>query len=529
MIADTTLIITSGRYVGPELAAEFGRIPPAFLPVGNRRLYQWQIAETRAHFARIILSLPCDFELPPFDRNALERAGVVIARVDASASLRDVLRDLIGDLDGAAIAVLHGDTLLRGVDYGQIDAMSVDVATAYYPWAVAQVEQEQILAVDQTLPDGGIEQSILTGFFYFGNRHNFLECLDREDDFVAAIDRYLNFTKMLALPSQQWLDFGHLHTYYTSRGMMTTERAFNSLKVDQRIVNKTSRHPDRIIAEAGWYEHIPLSLRMYTPRYLGRSDEGYGIEFLYNASLADLFVFGDLPALAWRGIFQACEAFVDECRHYAAPSQTAATAQQLFLPKTLARLADHAAHTGIDLDRPWSLNGRATPSLLDIARQAAARIEPARGEHLSVVHGDLCFSNILYDFRSRSIRVIDPRGQNALGQPSIYGDNRYDLAKLHHSVHGLYDVIVGGMAHVAGEREAHTLTLDLPVRSSQAQARALFDQMTAARFHGDAQSVEAISLLLFLSMLPLHADDPTRQWALLANALRLHLEQTEHQ
>ena len=29
-------------------------------------------------------------------------------------------------------------------------------------------------------------------------------------------------------------------------------------------------------------------------------------------------------------------------------------------------------------------------------------------------------------------------------------------------------------------------------------------------------------VLLFLSMLPLHADDEARQWALLANALRLH-------
>jgi hypothetical protein len=33
-------------------------------------------------------------------------------------------------------------------------------------------------------------------------------------------------------------------------------------------------------------------------------------------------------------------------------------------------------------------------------------------------------------------------------------------------------------------------------------------------------------VLLFLSMLPLHADDPRRQQALMANGIRLYLEWT---
>jgi len=37
-----------------------------------------------------------------------------------------------------------------------------------------------------------------------------------------------------------------------------------------------------------------------------------------------------------------------------------------------------------------------------------------------------------------------------------------------------------------------------------------------------AQGVMPLTILLFLSMLPLHADDACRQTALLANALRLY-------
>ena len=61
------------------------------------------------------------------------------------------------------------------------------------------------------------------------------------------------------------------------------------------------------------------------------------------------------------------------------------------------------------------------------------------------MHGDFCFSNILYDFKSQSIKVIDPRGLSGDGkEQSIYGDLRYDVAKLAHSVIGKYDFIIAG-------------------------------------------------------------------------------------
>ena len=44
------LSITSGEYVESELFAEFGRIPPAFLPVGNKRLYTHQISQLAPHY-----------------------------------------------------------------------------------------------------------------------------------------------------------------------------------------------------------------------------------------------------------------------------------------------------------------------------------------------------------------------------------------------------------------------------------------------------------------------------------------------
>ena len=69
-----------------------------------------------------------------------------------------------------------------------------------------------------------------------------------------------------------------------------------------------------------------------------------------------------------------------------------------------------------------------------------------------IVHGDLCLSNILYDLRSRICKLLDPRG--SFGAAGIYGDPRYDVAKLYHSIYGLYDFITNDLFHVSIERHA---------------------------------------------------------------------------
>ena len=74
------------------------------------------------------------------------------------------------------------------------------------------------------------------------------------------------------------------------------------------------------------------------------------------------------------------------------------------------------------------------------------------------MHGDFCFSNILFDLGHQIVRVIDPRGR--FGQKGIYSDPRYDMAKLRHSIGGLYDFIVADLFDVQeqeGEFVVHYL------------------------------------------------------------------------
>mgnify|MGYP006131593669 FL=1 len=138
---------------------------------------------------------------------------------------------------------------------------------------------------------------------------------------------------------------------------------------------------------------------------------------------------------------------------------------------------------------------------------------------IGFLHGDLCFSNILYDSRSESIKLIDPRGIDNSGSEMLYGSIIYDVAKLSHSVIGLYDYIISDQYELSGDKHVFNFEIFLPQGVEEIQAL-FFERLPISNIN--SKDIYAINILLFLSMLPLHYDDPKRQRALLANALRLY-------
>jgi hypothetical protein len=233
-----------------------------------------------------------------------------------------------------------------------------------------------------------------------------------------------------------------------------------------------------------------------------------------------MFVFGELPASVWRSVFEACNEFLTAAAAATPSGLTQAAPGISHGDKTLARLEEYARHCGLDLDRPWKINGSTTPSLRSIVEILSTRIGTTTEQDLTWIHGDFCFSNILFDFRTQRIKVIDPRGTDFLGRQTQFGDRRYETGKLHHSVVGLYDFIVAGMFRL-DEATTYDVTLALP-HSNRLDAikRIFLDLHYNGTTLSELKALE-ISTLLFFAMLPLHRDCAQRQRALLANGLRL--------
>ncbi|MCJ8355626.1 capsular biosynthesis protein, partial [Novacetimonas hansenii] len=71
-MSNAYFIILSGAYICPELVAEFGNLPPAFLPNGGRRLYEDQLKQAVALNAQPIIVLPDNYPLPHYDMERIE-------------------------------------------------------------------------------------------------------------------------------------------------------------------------------------------------------------------------------------------------------------------------------------------------------------------------------------------------------------------------------------------------------------------------------------------------------------------------
>ena len=192
----------------------------------------------------------------------------------------------------------------------------------------------------------------------------------------------------------------------------------------------------------------------------------------------------------------------------------------LYLPKTMERLEQFYKQRGYEFKSKSfyisELNRSFT--LEQLAISSAKYISKVQKSDIAISHGDFCFSNILYDSRVGCIKCIDPRGVLPNGEMSIYGDKRYDLAKLYHSVIGLYDFIIAGQFTIESSTEINFPVLnEIDPNLSDYFRHSILDKTEYKE-----SEILAITIQLFISMLPLHSDRPERQEAFIANAIRLY-------
>lgn len=213
--------------------------------------------------------------------------------------------------------------------------------------------------------------------------------------------------------------------------------------------------------------------------------------------------------------------FLDASRAVDAPvCAEGARNEALFVRKAHGRLEDFIRQTGFDADAELLLNGIRLPSLRQILADSSAHLMTL-GDVPAFVHGDLCLSNILYDSRMRAIKLIDPRGADEDGQRMVFGSQVYDVAKLAHSILGLYDHIVAGQYALSVERQHFSFRIFGADDVEEIQGAFRRHSFMPGICMG---AIEKTLPLLFIAMLPLHADSARRQTALLANAIRLYAE-----
>jgi hypothetical protein len=502
------LLILSSAYCEQELAAELGMLPPSFLPVGNKRLYEHQCINGR-DYQKILLSLPEDFHVSESDTKKMTELGIELLRLPTELSLGEAVLYCINaaKVGESRLDILYGDTLILEDTPLDNDQAYVAMTSENYGWHYVDEKKTRILC----------------GRFSFSNASELCCAIARSrGDFISALSHYSKDHRNIEyVLTDRWLDFGHIHTYFRSKVNITTQRNFNKMRIDTRVVTKTSSNVTKMRAEANWFEKLPRELKLFTPAFLGTVEQetGYRLEYLHLSTLSDLFVYGRLPLFSWQQILDACSVFLEDCARHTYGE--AINLDDLFLTKTLRRLDQFQVETGIDINAPWRFKGKLTPGLREIALVSAYKLQNEAA--LCLIHGDFCFSNILYDFRAQTIKVIDPRGLDAADTITQYGDARYDIGKLAHSVLGLYDFIIAGNYSLQVKNN-EVLDFEIYTPLGYEQLAKSFGQLKVNDKKVSEHPVQAIMIHLFLSMLPLHGDRPDRQKAFVANVLRIWCE-----
>lgn len=544
------VIMPSAKHVPLELQNEFGVIPTAMIPLDSRPALYY-VAEyyqkrgfnllVAAHESaeRIVNYCSHHQELPITVFNVGETTSIGETVFNTLDSLTELPDELVVNFADTCIA----EDLFEGnvVCFSRQDDI--------FRWTTFQLDRDKLESISEkwTSKNSHTPQNVFIGIFRIIDVPYFYKLLQESistpskniDPFYDTIQRYFNNIESYRKTFQEvhnWRDFGHLDTYYATKKELSLNcRYFNDIHVDTRrgIIRKTSKNTQKFINEIRWYLKLPVGLQYMAPRIfkydLSYNNPSIEMEFYGYPALNDMYLFGNHDIGVWNQVFTAVEQIIEDMMAYRFNPEDESNLQtsmvNMYEGKTIARLEKFINDSKFAFFNKETLfiNGRECFGLKKALRTLPKLLVDSKVYQqncFSIIHGDLCLSNILYDQRNRLVRLIDPRG--GFGTFDIYGDSRYDIAKLCHSLEGDYDFLLNGLFDLNWENEA--LFIQVHLQSGHRTIKELFHRRVTEKWGRSYQQIKLIESLLFLSMVPLHADRPRSQQAFLARGLELFTE-----
>lgn len=345
------------------------------------------------------------------------------------------------------------------------------------------------------------------------------------DSLWPALMNYSSVYPFEMLCTDEWFDIGHIDRYFDMQ-MAIKSRTFNHITIDRNrgILTKTSDDKEKFRGEIQWYLKLPADVEYARPRIFSYSmefDNPYvSMEYYAYHTLHELFLFGNLSDEQWKNIFRRIRFILNDFRRYSVKDDNIKNSlREMYLNKTLKRLKQMEGTEGFpEPDGKLVINGVSYITLGEMYTVIENLTEKylLDTDEFNIIHGDLCFSNIMIDMDYSFVKLIDPRG--GFGRYDIYGDRRYELAKLMHSIDGKYDYIIKDKFHLSGFGGIFSYNIDY---DQSANIEGCFLQIFQEELEKDGKAIKLIESLLFFSMIPLHSESSEQQKVMLGTAVKL--------
>ena len=504
-------LILSSKEVDYELSLDLGSITPAFLPFRGRTLLESQYQLLSRSADLVFITVPKGYKFTLSVTNFLHESGIRVITIDERLTLEEAMvsaLDNIFEQTNSTVfqfILLYGDTLIEDLSPPVFDSIFIAKKPSYYKWGKLKIQEA---------PD-----AIFAGALTTNSPRQLRDAISHDGNVLITLQKYIDNQKTEPVMAKNWLDFGHLATYYKSRELAVSSRVFNNLRLENGIVTKSAVNPKKLLGEALWFQSIPNEMKIFTPSFLGQDKNSYSLAYVPYLTLYESVAFGNLDGAQWEFVLKKIFLYFAKAVGFSMDGEESKAFQatrRLSTDKTIQRFS------GID-NILWELTfGTKCMSIKEeIELGMKLLISYLEGsahlEKMGVLHGDLCSTNMFHSYLEPNIKLIDPRGIDSNNDLLIFGDVSYDVAKLYQSLFLGYDAILSGNYRITAENS----DVQLYFTYNMEDLLARFNELVIEPLGFTVPYIEAKAILLLLSLIPLHNEDIDRQKAFLIRVLFL--------
>jgi len=421
------------------------------------------------------------------------------------------------EVDDSMVTVWLGDTIcLDEFDWSK-DFVAVHSVPDPHRWCLIDYRGNLYDKPDEEVPT----DKALIGVYHFVKGADFNTAMiaamkkpthKGEHQIAALLESYQELQKYPfgLIESKEWYDCGELTTYYESKARLLkrTARSFNKIEVDTFLGTVTKSSDDqakaaKIELEKNWFKNLNEEQSLFCPRILNSK---YGVMKMTlepGTALNEVLVYDNLRLEIWTQIIHK----ILEIQH------------RVFFTQELTKTSDikRACFESYYLknsERMRSITQQfGHPEVQQFVEDTSLELckEPVWTQCL---HGDSHLGNIIYDPFTGSLKFVDPRGSFGDADGNS-GDLRYDMAKLLQDFYCGYAMIMADRYKITSDKFIEIMWVG--------ETGSLTDYLEAElEAHGyDVHLLKKLAIVLMVTAIPFHEDNPRRQSAFFYRALSL--------
>ena len=425
----------------------------------------------------------------------LYNKNVKICRQEERNGLSGAIQSALTSEDSTSVLILLGD-LVVGQKLNQAafeeNFISVQTVPDYSRWCMVENTDKGLVFLDKP-QERPVTTDAVSGIYHLVDSKDLLEKLNKQlsnneykisGEFqISTVLQWIAAESSMLTYNVKLIDFGTLDEYLQNRSVKIS-RSFNDIEVDGPFITKSSqKEREKLIKEYNWFTNLPDEIAVHTPRIFSKDlfaeRTWYKMEKILAPSLREIYLFLDSSEETWDNIFDALLDNLKVMEEYGQPNS--------FMSNVVDKTKDRVKKIEIPIQ-----NKLVNDFISELQMNVGKFSRP------SLMHGDYCFSNLLYDFQGNQIKMIDPRGE-------LYGDHYYEMAKIFHSILFDYD-FVDAELYV---KENGTYRL---YNNGKEKIKELFKNKINKYYSEDEQKyILLITASLFLSMIPLHSHNTNNQ------------------